>query len=30
MEQVYADMDWEAWTDTLGFTLVVETANTSE
>jgi len=30
IEQIYADMDWEAWTDTSGFTLVDDSTDPSE
>ena len=30
IEQIYADMDWEAWTDTSGFTLVDDSTDLSE
>ena len=30
IEQVYADMDWEVWSDKSGFTLVDDSTDTSE
>ena len=30
IEQIYADMDWEAWTDTSGFTLVDDSTDSNE